>query len=89
MKTQGNEILILPDENPAETKTGIIIPKTASKLKPSGIVIGCGDGCKTAYKGARVLYSPKNGSIMDIEGKEHHVIREEQLYYVYGKETDS
>jgi co-chaperonin GroES (HSP10) len=86
MEIQGKSVLILPEENPDKTSRGILIPKTVGKIKPIGKVIDCGKSCVDVKKGDRVQYAPKNGSLMNIKGVEHHSILEDHIYYIYGSE---
>lgn len=87
MKTEGTSVLILQEKNPEKTFKGIIIPRTAQLLKSTGKVVDCGEGCKTVQKGDRVIYSPKTGSIIPIEGVEHHYVSERDIQYIYGQDT--
>ena len=80
---EGKSVLILQEKNPEKTSKGIIIPKTAALMSSIGEVIDCGKGCETVKKGDRVMYSPKNGSIIPIEGVEHHFISEKAIQYIY------
>ncbi len=84
MRLQGKSILVLPDETPEVTEGGIINP--LEKKKPdSGVVIGCGPGCEIVVPGDRIQYGRAKASIIEIEGKEHHFIIEEQIYFNHGQ----
>jgi co-chaperonin GroES (HSP10) len=85
MEVQGKAVLILPDDNPEKTKSGIINP--VMRAKPdTGTVIDHGPGCEVVYKGAKVQYQRKGASIIHLEGfaVEHHFIIEDQIVFVYG-----
>ena len=87
MNPQGRSILVLPLSNP-ETEKGIIVPKTAAKMKNDGTIVSHGDGCsEIIYDGAKIIYSPKSGSIITIDDVDHHFITEESVQYVYPKEV--
>lgn len=88
-ETLGKQVLIKPSDNPEKTQKGILIPKTAGKIKSIGTVISCGGGCIDVREGAKVQYNPKHGSIIPIEGVDHHFILEGQIYYIYGEEENS
>lgn len=82
MEVLGNALLILPDENPEETKGGVIIPKTIENKPNSGTIVACGKRCEIAQKGKKVQYPRKSASVINVDGKDHHFIIEDQIFIV-------
>lgn len=83
MRLQGKTILILPDDPPERSEGGVLIPKTVKEKPNEGIVLDIGPGCELAHRGSRVQYPRKQANVMQIGGVEHHLIIEDQLFYVY------
>jgi co-chaperonin GroES (HSP10) len=84
MRLQGKSILVLPDENPEQTKGGIINPIVKDKPN-AGVVMDCGPGCEVCEVGDHIQYKRKGASIINIDGQEQHFIIEEQIYFNHGQ----
>jgi co-chaperonin GroES (HSP10) len=83
MKIQGKAVLILPDPLPEKTKGGLSVPKTANEQPKEGTVIDCGPICENVTKGDRVIFARKAASIIEHDGKEHCLIAEDKIFYIY------
>ena len=83
-----DRILIERVEEEEKTKGGIIIPDTAKEKPMQGKVIAVGKGKVTekgqvtaldVEKGNRILFSKYSGTEVKIDGKEHLIIREDDI----------
>lgn len=83
-----DRILIQRVEEEEKTTGGIIIPDTAKEKPMQGKVIAVGKGKVTEKgevialdikKGDRILFSKYAGTEVKIEGKEHLIIREDDV----------
>lgn len=86
MRLQGKAILIIPDDNPEKTSTGIINPVMLEKPN-TGKVVDKGPGCELVLVGDKVMYHRKGASVIMLEGKEAHFIIEDQIIYVHGNDN--
>jgi co-chaperonin GroES (HSP10) len=84
MRLQGKAVLILPDNNPEKTISGVFIPLSAKEKPLIGTVIDCGIGCEAVTVGDRVHYLRKGASIIHIDDVEHHFVTEHQINAIYG-----
>ncbi len=75
-------------EEDEKTAGGIIIPDTAKEKPQQGDVIAVGPGRRDdkgnliameVQKGARVLFSKYSGNEVDLDGKEHLIISEDDV----------
>jgi chaperonin GroES len=83
-----DRILIERVEEEQKTKGGIIIPDTAKEKPVQGKVIAVGKGKVTekgqvtapdVKEGNRILFSKYAGTEVKIDGKEHLIIREDDI----------
>ena len=83
-----DRILIYTVEKEEKTKGGIIIPDTAKEKPMQGKVIAVGKGrvaengqviAPKVRKGDRILFGKYVGTEVKIDGKEHLIIREEDV----------
>ena len=83
----GDRVLVLPIEQEEVKKGGIIIPDTAKEKPQEGKIVAAGPG-KTedgklvpmnVKKGDRVLYSKYGGTEIKIDGKDHLIMREDDI----------
>ena len=88
VKPLGDRVLVLPIEEKEVKKGGIIIPDTAKEKPQEGKVIALGTGKRdddgklvpfTVKKGDRVLISKYGGTEIKIDGKDHLIMREEDI----------
>ncbi len=89
IKPIGNRVLIELVEKEAKTKGGIFLPETASKERPvRGKVLAVGSGTRNkkgtlipmqVKVGASVVYSQYAGDEIEIEGKKHLLIKEDEI----------
>lgn len=93
-KPLGDRLLVKPNESEEKTKSGIVLPDSAKEKPQEGLVISTGEGARDD-KGARiamdvkvgdtVLYSKYAGTEVKIDGKEHLIIRENDVLAVITK----
>ena len=88
IKPLHDRILIERVEEEEKTKGGIIIPDTAKEKPVQGKVIAVGKGkvaekgqliAPDVKKGDRILFTKYAGTEVKIEGKEHLIIREDDV----------
>ena len=87
-----DRVLIEPKSQEAKTKGGIILPETASKERPhEGTVVAIGKGRTDkngkniplqVKQGDKVIFSEYAGTEIEIEGKKHLIIKEEEILAV-------
>ncbi len=84
----GDRILVKRVDEEATTAGGIIIPDTAKEKPQEGRVVSVGPGKVTddgktqpmgVKKGNRVLFNKYAGTEVTLEGKEHLIIREDDV----------
>jgi len=83
----GDRVLLLPIEQDEVKKGGIIIPDTAKEKPQEGKIVAVGPGKHedgklvpmNVKKGDRVLYSKYGGTEIKIDGKDHLIMREDDI----------
>ena len=93
-KPLGDRLLVKPNESEEKTKSGIVLPDSAKEKPQEGLVISAGEGGRDD-KGSRismdvkvgdtVLYSKYAGTEVKIDGKEHLIIRENDVLAIITK----
>jgi chaperonin GroES len=80
----GDNILVKLIKKDVKTKSGIILPETASEEKPQeGKVAGIGDSPKIKVKkGQKVLFAKYSGTEVKIDGEEYLILKNEDLLAV-------
>lgn len=88
VKPLGDRVLVQPIEQEEVKKGGIIIPDTAKEKPQEGKIIAVGAGKHddngkviplNVKKGDRVLYSKYGGTEIKIDGKDHLIMREDDI----------
>ena len=88
IKPLGDRVLVYPIEQSEVKKGGIIIPDTAKEKPQEGKVVALGTGKRdddgklvpfTVKVGDRVLISKYGGTEIKIDGKDHLIMREEDI----------
>ena len=88
-----DNVLILPLETESKSPSGIIIPDSVKEKPQEGKIIAVGPGKPdengklikiTVKVGDKVMYKEWGGTKIKIEGKEHLLIKEEDLLAVLG-----
>ncbi|MFQ5456886.1 MAG: co-chaperone GroES [Myxococcota bacterium] len=83
-----DHILVKRVQEEEKTKGGIIIPDTAKEKPQEGKVVAVGKGkiledgkvvALDVKKGDRILFSKYAGNEVKIEGKEHLILREDDI----------
>jgi chaperonin GroES len=89
-----DRVLVKPTEAETKTKSGIYLPESAAEKPMTGKVVAVGpgklsdEGKRTALsvkKGDTVIYGKYAGTEVDIEGKEHMIVKESELLGVIEK----
>jgi chaperonin GroES len=93
VKPLGDRVLVQPIEQEEVKKGGIIIPDTAKEKPQEGKVVAVGAGKRDdngklipmdVKKGDRVLYSKYGGTEIKIDGKDHLIMREDDILGIIG-----
>jgi chaperonin GroES len=88
VKPLGDRVLVQPIEAEEVKKGGIIIPDTAKEKPQEGKVVAVGAGKRDdngkvipmdVKKGDRVLFSKYGGTEIKIDGKDHLIMREDDI----------
>ena len=87
VKPLGDRVLVQPIEQDEVKKGGIIIPDTAKEKPQEGKIVAVGPGKHedgklvpmNVKKGDRVLYSKYGGTEIKIDGKDHLIMREDDI----------
>jgi chaperonin GroES len=92
IKPLGDYLLIEPLKKETTLPSGIVIPDTASKEKPSeGTVLAVGSGRKDKHGnlikidlevGTKVMYKKWGGTEVKVDGKEMLLVKEEDILAV-------
>jgi chaperonin GroES len=86
-----DRVLVKRIDEESKTKGGLIIPDTAKEKPVEGKVIAVGNGKVgedgkvrplDVHKGDRVLFGKYSGTEIQIEGREHLIIREDDVLAV-------
>jgi chaperonin GroES len=88
MKIQpvGDKVIILPDTKEEKTAGGILIPETSQKKTNKGTVYAASQDIESKLNpGDEVLYSPNAGTPITIDGKEHLLLLESNIWAVIKK----
>jgi chaperonin GroES len=89
-----DRVLVKPTEAETKTKSGIFLPESAAEKPMTGKVVAVGpgklndDGGRTALsvkKGDTVIYGKYAGTEVDIDGKEHMIVKESELLGIIEK----
>ncbi len=84
-----DRILVKPEEAEEKTKGGIILPEAAKDKPTQGEVVAVGPGkltdagertAPTVKVGDKVIYGKYAGSDIKIDGKEHKILRESEIF---------
>jgi chaperonin GroES len=88
IKPLHDRVLIELLEAEEKTKGGIVLPDTAKEEKAEGKIIGLGSGKRLkngtlqpfeVKKGDRVLFGKYAGDELEIDGKKHKVLKEDEI----------
>lgn len=88
VKPLGDRVLVQPIEQEEVKKGGIIIPDTAKEKPQEGKVVAVGAGKRDdngklipmdVKMGDRVLFSKYGGTEIKIDGKDHLIMREDDI----------
>jgi chaperonin GroES len=89
VKPLDDRVLIMPQEAETTTKGGIVLPDTAKEKPQRGTVVATGpgklleDGKRVALNvkaGDKVLYGKYSGTEIKIDGVEHKIMKESEIF---------
>lgn len=82
----GENVLVKIVKVDAKTKSGIVLPETASQEKPQeGMVIAVGDDKKIKVKkNQKVLFAKYSGTEIKIAGEDHLILKNEDILAIVG-----
>ena len=87
----GDRVLVKPKETEEKTASGIVLPDTAKEKPQEGTVIAVGPGKTTddgkkipleVKVGDHVLYGKYSGTEVMIDGEEHLIMRESDIFAI-------
>ena len=88
LKPLGDRVIVKPSEKEAMTKSGIVLPDTASEKPQEGSVLAVGPGRvldngkrveMDVKPGDKVLFGKYSGQTVRVKGEELLVMREEDI----------
>jgi len=88
-----DRLLLKPTVAETKTKSGIIIPDTAQEKPMQGEVIAVGKGKRLedgrlqpldVKVGDKVIYGKWSGTEVKLDGKDHVILKEEDLFGILG-----
>ena len=91
LKPLHDRIIVKPSQPEEITKGGIIIPDTAKEKPVQGVVVAVGNGKITedgkvlplqVKAGDKVLYGKYSGTEVNIDGEEHLIMRESDIFAI-------
>ena len=89
----GDRVLVKRVEEEEKTRGGIIIPDTAKEKPQEGEVIAVGPGARDesgkiqpldVKAGDRILFGKWSGTEVKLDGKDHVILKEEDLFGILG-----
>ena len=77
VKPIGDRVLLTTETGEEKTQGGLFIPQTAQEKTQTGSVVAVGDDKEviTVKKGDKVMYDKYAGTTVEIDGKEHLIIK--------------
>ena len=80
IKPLGKRVLIKQVEQEEVTKSGIVLPGTASKEKPiTGEVIAVGKDVEDVKAGDKVIFEKYTGTEVKLDGQEYIIVKEQDI----------
>ena len=93
LKPLNDRVIVSPLSAEEKTTGGVILPDTAKEKPTKGKVVAVGPG-KVLDDGKRVALAVKNGDVVyygkysgtevKVEGEEHLILREDEVYGIVG-----
>ncbi len=96
LKPLGDRVVVRPKQKEETTKSGIVLPDTASEKPQEGTVLSVGPGRvldtgkrveMEVKQGDTVLFAKYAGTEVKLDGEEYLVIRESDLLAIVGNGT--
>ena len=84
VKPLGENVLVKPLKADVKTKSGIVLPDSASEDRPQeGKVIACGDDKKIKVKkGQKVIFAKYSGTEIKMDNEEYLIMKSEDILAV-------
>lgn len=82
IKPLGDRAFIIPDEPISQTKSGILLPESATGIPTTGVVYACGKDAEEIKPGDTVMYSKYGGTDAEVDDVEYKIISEDQIYAI-------
>jgi len=80
IKPLGKRVLIKQVEQEEVTKSGIVLPGTASKEKPiTGEVLAVGKDVEDVKAGDKVIFEKYTGTEVKLDGQEYIIVKEQDI----------
>lgn len=81
IKPLGENILVIAQKEPAKTKSGLVLPDTATQDRPQeGEIIAVGESEKIKVKkGQKIIFAKYSGTEIKIKEKEYLIIKNEDV----------
>jgi chaperonin GroES len=80
-------VLVKVDEEETRTVGGVLLPTAAQSKPTAGAIVAKGDA-ETVSQGDRVVYSKYAGTEVEVQGKEHVLLKEEDVIGVLPSGSD-
>lgn len=77
-----NRVILIPDPVKEGQEHGLIIPDDSKELPNYATVYSAGPLCTQVKEGDRVVYPHKYGSHLLIDGKDHLIMKEADLWAI-------
>jgi len=79
----GDKLVVKPIKEEEKTKSGIILPESATKETPNmGEVVAVGELSENIKVGDRVLFSEYGYDKVELEEEEYYIMKEEKVLAV-------
>ena len=90
-----DRVLVQRDEQKEQTSSGLYVPSSKDNKANTGIIMAVGEGRRATKTGElipmivkvgdRVCFSPYGGQEIEVDGKTHLVLREDEIFAVLGE----
>lgn len=98
MRPLGDRVIVIEEEAPEKTTSGIFLPENTRETTRRGVVIAKGPGRRSPLtgepvgiglsEGDRVIYEPMSGTELTVDGQRLLVIREENIISWFAEKDD-
>lgn len=98
MRPLGDRVIVMEEDAPEKTTSGIFLPEASRETTKRGVVIALGPGKRSPLtgepvgigirEGDRIVYEPMSGTELTVDGIKLLVIREENIISVFTETGD-